>query len=166
VSHHGNHGQESTRGRIAPAARNHPVLQGIQDGEIWGPSDVYAVRMPLPADSTTLILGEVSSGMTEQSRPVAGSKNDPPMPVAWVRSYSWKDGPVGRVFVTTMGASQDFQSAALRRLFVNACYWAVGLEDAIPAESDVHLVGPYTPKPFGFGGFEKGQTVAALRQSH
>ena len=55
-----------------------------------------------------------------------------------------------------MGASQDFATAGVRRLLVNACYWTVGLEDAISAESNVDLVGEYAPLPFGFGGFQKG----------
>jgi hypothetical protein len=38
-------------------------------------------------------------------------------------------------------------------LLVNACYWAVGLEDKIPARSDVTLVGDYQPTNFKFNGF-------------
>jgi hypothetical protein len=34
-------------------------------------------------------------------------------------------------------------------LFVNATYWAVGLEDSIPAKSDVAL--PEGPNPFKRG---------------
>ena len=50
VSHHGHHKFESTRGLIAPGAKDHPILRGIHDGDIWGPSDVYTVRLPLPGD--------------------------------------------------------------------------------------------------------------------
>ena len=35
ISHHGHHGQQSTRGIIAPGAENHPILRGIKDGDIW-----------------------------------------------------------------------------------------------------------------------------------
>jgi len=55
-----------------------------------------------------------------------------------------------------MGASQDLESEGTRRLLVNACYWAVGLEDKIPAKSNVDLVGEYRATPFKFGGFQKG----------
>ena len=48
ISHHGSHGHESTRGIIAPEAKDHPILRGIKDGDIWGPTDVYGVRLPLP----------------------------------------------------------------------------------------------------------------------
>src|SRR5262249_61979083 len=51
VDHHGAHGKESTRGLVAPAAKDHPILRGIKDGDIWGPTDVYLVNLPLPDDS-------------------------------------------------------------------------------------------------------------------
>ncbi len=158
IRHHGDHGLQSTRGVIAPGEAGHPILRGIHDGDVWGPTDVYGVRLPLPGDCKPLILGQVLKGMHPTDPPVtgAGSKNDPLMPVAWVKSYSVKEGKAGRAFATTMGASQDLESEGLRRLLVNACYWAVGLEDAIPAKSDVGLVGEYSPRPFKFNGFAKG----------
>ena len=91
---------------------------------------------------------------------MAGKQNDPMLPVAWVKTYTGKQGGTGRVFTTTMGASQDLQSEGLRRLLVNACYWAVGMEDKIPAKSNAELVGEYKPRPFGFGGFQKGMRPA------
>jgi len=48
---------------IAPGQREHPILRGIADGDIWGPTDVYKVRLPLPGDSQALILGQVLEGM-------------------------------------------------------------------------------------------------------
>jgi len=50
-----------------------------------------------------------------------------------------------------------------RRLFVNACYWALGLEKQIRVSLDVGLVGEYHPHAFGFGGFVKGLTVEQFR---
>ena len=32
---------------------------------------------------------------------------------------------------------------AMRRMVVNACYWCVGLEDKIPAKSEVEIIGKY-----------------------
>jgi hypothetical protein len=49
-----------------------------------------------------------------------------------------------------MGSAADFQSAGLRRLVVNACYWCVGLEETITPESSVEFVGPYEPLATGF----------------
>ena len=159
ISHHGEHGKQSTRGIIAPEANAHPILRGIKDGDIWGPTDVYGVRLPLPGDSQPLVMGQVLSGMKPSAPPISGSKNNPMMPIAWVKSYQGKD-KTGRVFTTTMGASQDFQSEGLRRLLINACYWAVSLENQIPAKSKVTLVGEFHPRPFRGGGFEKGRKPA------
>ena len=162
INHHGQHGKQSTRGILAQGAENHPVVRGIQDGDIWGPTDVYEVRLPLPSDSKPLILGQVLAGMHASDPPVPGKQNDPLMPIAWVKTYTGKHGTPGRVFTTTMGASQDLQSEGLRRLLVNACYWAVGMEDKIPVKTNVDLVGEYKPRPFRSNGFQKGVRPADL----
>jgi hypothetical protein len=156
ISHHGQHGTQSTRGIIAPGAEDHPILRGLKDGDVWGPTDVYGVRLPLPGDSRPLLLGQVLEGMKPTDKPVSGKPNDPMMPIAWVKSYKGASGRTGRVFTTTMGASQDLLSEGTRRMLVNACYWAVGLEDRIVPTSDVGLVGTFEPLPFRFGGFKKG----------
>jgi D-alanyl-D-alanine carboxypeptidase/D-alanyl-D-alanine-endopeptidase (penicillin-binding protein 4) len=154
VNHHGHHGKESTRGRIAPGAEENPILRGIRSGDIWGPTDVYEVH--LPADCKPLVLGEVLDGMKPDTPPVIGKKNDPMMPVAWTRTYTTDSGKTARVFTTTMGAATDFANEGVRRLVVNACYWAVGLEDKIPPKTTVDLVGEFKPTPFGFRGGKKG----------
>ena len=94
--------------------------------------------------------------MKATDKPVNSKKNDPMMPIAWIKTYRADSGKTGRVFTTTMGASQDLQSEGLRRLLINACYWAVGLEDKIPAKSNVDYVGEYKPTFFGFNKFTKG----------
>lgn len=162
VNHHGRHGVQSTRGILAPGAKGHPIVRGIEDGDIWAPTDVYQVRLPLPGDSKPLILGQVLTGMNRSDPPVPGKQNEPMMPVAWVKTYTGKLGATGRVFTTTLGASQDLLSEGVRRLLVNACYWAVGIEDRIPAKTNVELVGVYKPRPFGFDGFQKGLRPADL----
>jgi hypothetical protein len=156
ISHHGNHGKQSTRGLIAPGAEGHPILRGIKDGDIWGPTDVYGVRLPLPGDSKPLVLGQVLEGMEPTDKPVVGKQNDPMMPVAWSKTYTGTEGKAARGFTTTMGASQDLLSEGVRRLLVNACYWALGMEEKISAAAKVDLVGEYKPHKFAFGGFEKG----------
>ena len=161
INHHGQHGKESTRGVIAPGMENHPLVRGVED--IWGPTDVYQVRLPLPGDSKPAILGQVLEGMKPEDKPVAGKKNDPMMPVAWIKTYTGTRGKTARVFTTTMGASQDLESEGLRRLLVNACYWAVGMEEKIPARASVDLVGEYKPSPFRFGGHKKGVRPGELK---
>jgi len=162
ISHHGQHGKEGTRGLIAPGAESHPILRGIKDGDIWGTTDVYGVRLPLPGDSKPLILGQVIDDVTATGKPVAGKKNDPMMPVAWVKTFTGESGRPARIFTTTMGAASDLASAGTRRLLVNATYWAVGLEDKNPAESDVSIVGEFEPHPFGNNRFTKHVTPSNL----
>jgi hypothetical protein len=55
-----------------------------------------------------------------------------------------------------MGSGLDLLNAAFRRLMVNACYWAVGMEKRIDPRANVELVGPYDPLPFQFNGAAKG----------
>lgn len=158
INHHGHHGQQSTRAIVAPGAEGSPIVKGCQD--VWGPSDVYAVRLPLPDGCKTILLGEVLEGMSPTDKPVQGKQNDPMMPVAWTKSYEGAGGKSGRVFTTTMGAATDLQSEGLRRLLVNAAYWCVGMDDKIPDKADVALVGDYHPTPFGFGKQIKGKKPA------
>jgi hypothetical protein len=154
INHHGQHGKESTRGVIAKGMEDHPVLRGVKD--IWGPTDVYGVRLPLPGDSKPLVLGQVIAGMKPGDPAVDGKKNDPMMPVAWIKMYAAAGGKTGRVFATTLGASQDLESEGFRRLLVNACYWALGMEEKIDPRASVEIVGKFEPSPFRFGGARKG----------
>ena len=156
VSHHGDHGKQSTLGLIADGQGDNPILRGIKGGDIWGPTDVYGVHLPLPADCQPLIMGQVLEGMKPTDKPLEGKKNDPMMPVAWTKTFTGEGAKKARVFATTMGASQDLSSAGLRRLLVNASYWAVGLEDKISSTSNVDIVGTYEPTPFGFNKAQKG----------
>ena len=157
VNHHGAHGSESTRGLIAETMKDHPVVRGLKDGDVWGPTDVYGIRN-LPENAKPVVMGQVLAGMTADAKPVEGQKNDPMMPVAWVRTYKGESGQEGRVFTTTMGSSTDLQSEGLRRLVVNAVYWCLGAEGKIPAEgTKVDVVGPYEPTKFAFDGYVKGK---------
>ena len=154
VDHHGQHGKQSTRGLVAPGAAGYPIVRGCDD--IWSPTDVYTVNLPLSGDGEALVLGAVLEGMSPADKPVAGPKNVPMMPIAWTRTYQLDGGRAGRAFTTTMGAATDLLSEGVRRLLVNAAYWCTGLGDKIPARADVDLVGAYNPTWFGFNGFVKG----------
>ena len=155
-THHGHHAHQSTRGILVKEQSDHAILRGIKDGDIWGPSDVYGVHLPLPGDSKPLVLGQVVAGMKETDPPLAGAKNDPMMPIAWTKTYVGEAGKPARTFCTTMGSSQDLQNAGYRRLLVNAAYWCLGQERAIKPDAAVDLVGKFEVTPFKFGGGKKG----------
>jgi hypothetical protein len=87
-------------------------------------------------------------GMEPASPPNPGKK---PMPIAWVKTYRGEKGKTARVFTTTMGHAMDFKNEGFRRLMVNACYWAMGMEQKISSVSNVDFVGPYNPSPVGAG---------------
>ena len=159
VNHHGNHGKESTRGVINDELKHHPILRGVVD--IWCPTDVYTVSH-LPKDASVLVWGQVLSGMKPGDEPVKGPKNQPLMPLVWVRPYTGERGKVSKIVATTMGAAVDLENEGLRRLLVNAAYWAVGLENQIPAKATVEYIGDYHPAWFGFGTFKKGVKPADL----
>jgi hypothetical protein len=156
VDHHGKHGFQSTRAFFAPDAENSPILRGIRSGEIWVPTDTYEVHLPMKDTCHPLLLGQVLTGLHPTDSPVPGKVNDPMMPVAWTNSYTGDQGKTARIFVSTMGAADDLENEALRRLLVNATYWAVGLEDKIPAKADVDLVGQYHPHSFRSEEYTKG----------
>jgi type 1 glutamine amidotransferase len=150
VNHHGAHGKEGTRGVVAKGEENNPILKGIKAGDIFGTTDVYTVTLPLPGDSKPLVLGEVTETLKSDSKAVSGKKNDPMMPVAWTKTYKGDGDKTGRVFTTTMGASQDMDYEGTRRMIVNGCFWAIGLESKIADKTKVDIVGEYKSTPFRF----------------
>jgi hypothetical protein len=160
IAHHGHHGVEGTRGLIAPGAAEHPVARGLSDGDVFGPTDVYRVRLPQPEGCTPIILGQVVDGLTPDASPVAGEKNEPLMPVVWAREHGADSGLSRRVVTSTVAASQDFVYEGTRRVLVNACFWAQEME--VPARAEVGLVGAYQPSPFAFGGAKMGVRPADL----
>lgn len=157
VSHYGDHQRESTRGLIADAFKDQPIVRGV--GTIWGPSDVYGLTT-LSGDCKPVIMGYVLTGMNPDDKVNEKKK---PLPVAWTKSYTGETGKTSRVFTTTMGHAGDLKDENFRRLLVNACYSGMGLEDKIPAKADVAILGEYNPNNIGFGGFKKGLTPADHR---
>ncbi len=142
ISHHGNHGKESTEGLVNGLMQNHPVLKDVKN--IWGPTDVYGLT-DISGDEDVLIYGQCLQGMEPSAMP---NYEKSIMPVAWVKNYTSQSGKTSRIFNTTMGAATDFKSVGLRRLLVNASYWC--MEMKVPKESNVQLVGEFNPTDFGF----------------
>jgi type 1 glutamine amidotransferase len=170
IRHHGPNGATSTRGIFAEGASSDPILRGIKDGEIWGTTGVYGVRLPLLPGCKTLLYGQVVEGNkpdgkaaeflpSNKKNPDEKVKaNDPMQPVAWTRTYAITPGKTGRVFTTTMGSAGDMQNEAFRRMMVNAAFWAVGMEDKIPEKANVDFAGGTMP-------FKKGMKPAEMQKA-
>jgi hypothetical protein len=142
VAHHGAHKKEGTRSVFETANLKHPVLRGVD--EIFGTTDVYAVKNLDLSKATVLLRGAVTETLHDRSVPIRGPKNDPMQALAWLFEYTAPDGKAtGKSFCTTMGASVDFADEDLRRLIVNATHHLLGLE--VPAKADVAFVDPFSP---------------------
>jgi hypothetical protein len=159
VAHHGEHGKEGARGLPdgVQQLNDHPILRGVRD--IWVPSDVYSIKN-LPAEAEVLIHGQSTQGMTAAA-PLMWEKSV--MPVAWTKNYQVEGGKAGKAFVSTMGASIDLVSKDLRRMYVNAVYWSLGMGDQVKPDLNVEIVGSYEPSMFGFGTYRKGMKVGDFR---
>jgi type 1 glutamine amidotransferase len=147
VAHHGGHKVQGTRGVIEEANAKHPILNGVSD--VFALSDVYTVKNLDEKDAKVLMRGAVTATLDPSSKPIDGPKNNPMMPVAWVRDYTAPNGTTkGKAFCTTMGASIDLKNEDLRRMLVNASYNLLGLN--VPAKADVAFVDSFEPTMFGF----------------
>ena len=166
ISHHGHHKHQSTRGIVAKGSETHPIANGIAPGDIWGSTDVYGVRLPLPGDSQPIVLGQVMDrkGEYDENDLFYGMKpsddlvaevnnnglrvNDTLMPIAWAKSYQLPGGTQGKAFASTIGSASDLVNEGVRRLLINGTFWAMGLD--VPEKADVSLVGDYRPSAYGF----------------
>jgi len=144
AGHYGGNHRQSTRLDIVPEKKGHPILRGVKD--MWAQCGGYKANPLQPSE--VLAMAQPLKGMTPDS-PV--NEDMPPVPGAWTRAYKGKQGNEGRVFTSTYGASNDILSDGYRRLLINGCIWAVGLEDKITTHLNIDFVGPYNPT-WGRGG--------------
>jgi type 1 glutamine amidotransferase len=150
VNHYGHHQVESTRGVVSKGMEDSPIVRGCED--IWGPSDVYEITT-LHGDAKPVVMGVVLKGMNPTDPP---NEKKPPLPIAWTKTHTGAAGKAARVFATTLGHAGDLKSEGVRRLLANGCYWALGMEEKIPARAKVDIVGTYDPLPIGFAKNRKG----------
>ena len=147
VNHHGRHGGQGAAGVVEEANADHPILKGVKD--VYGPSDVYGIRRVNSDNATILLRGAVTETLAHDSKHIEGDKNDPMMPMVWLREYTAPDGKSkGKALCTTMGASQDFEDAGMRRLIANASLHLLGIP--VPEKVDVSYVDPFEATAFGF----------------
>lgn len=110
---------------IAPAAKNHPVLEGVSPA-IRSIYSLYKTA-PLAPGCELLMTG---------STPISSGTQ----PVAWAREYKG-----ARVFYTSLGGPQDFENATFCRLMANALFWAAKR----PVEAKELAPPTERPKPKG-----------------
>jgi len=169
-THHGHHKHQSTRGIIAPDAEGHPLLNGIANGAMWGPTDVYGIRVPLGGDAQVIFVGQsvdreeeydktdIFYGMKESDHIIATEtkqgKNkvyNPNLempPIVWTKSYQLPKGTKGIALTSTIGAAPDMVDEEVRRLFINAVYYLLELK--VPEKANADIVGVFHPSTYSF----------------
>jgi hypothetical protein len=148
AGHYGGWHREATMGVLLEDKKDHPILKGVVEKEIFGPSDVYSIRPnPFFGNPNILLLGQPLTGLKPTDPPNTQKK---PLPIAWTKTWKGKNGEVGRVFHFTMGSARDQQSKGVRRILVNASYWCLRLEDKIKADSNIDFITPYNPTKSGY----------------
>ncbi len=148
-SHYGRNHVMGCRITPSESAQSHPILTGVHS--IHAYSGAY--KSHPPADAAQLLDVQVLNTF--------GPSDDdntelPPVSAGWAREQYVAPSGVrknARVVYTSFGASEDLQSEDGRRFLMNACLWAVGLEEKISADMDVSIVGSYDPSPYTNGMF-------------
>ncbi len=148
VGHYRCNHQQSTQITVVDGKQNHPILRGVKD--VWVQAGAYVGK---PTDGDILTMAQPLNGMTPDS-PVDETK--PPTPSEWTRTYKSASGKSGRVFTSLYGTPEDILNDGYRRLLVNGCFWALGLEDSIKPDANIDFVGPFEPNTFGNGSHARG----------
>jgi len=163
ITHHGHFGDGEemlTSVSINTPEAGHPILRGVQPFEVY--SWLYHVEGggdSLEGDCDKLLIGKaLKSGHAKEFDRFPQTN-----PVAWTKTYTGASGKPARVFFTTLGHPFDFRAESMRKLALNGVFWALGLEDRIPAEGvQADFVGPYEPNNSGVGGYKKDLEPAFL----
>ncbi|QDV23518.1 PVC-type heme-binding CxxCH protein [Aureliella helgolandensis] len=148
VGHYGKNHVQSTRITLVEDKQNHPILRGVKD--VWVQAGGYVGK---PTDGELLTTAQPLNGMTPDS-PADATK--PPQPSEWTRSYTSPSGKTGRVFTSLYGTPEDILNDGYRRLLINGCFWALGLEESITSDANIAFVGPFNPNTFGNGSNVRG----------
>ncbi|MEX2176049.1 MAG: ThuA domain-containing protein [Pirellulaceae bacterium] len=124
TGHHGNGPQ--TQIKLAVDAADEPILRGVEVASLVGNGSLYKVS-PLLKGTKPLLFGTVPGQNAE--------------PVAWTNLAGAKQA---RVFFTSLGHLQDFETPAFRKLLVNGLYWT--LDDPYPMGQDIDRLLPERAK--------------------
>jgi type 1 glutamine amidotransferase len=156
VGHYGRNHKQSSVLVLEKDQAKHPILRGVKDVHTQcGGYKAYPIK-----GSVTLARGRILNGMKADAEPDTTKEE---MPVVWTREYTNKSGKAGRVFTTTHGASEDIINDGFRRMMLNGCLWALGMDDDIKPDAPIAFIGPYNPVTFSFGGYRKNVRPADIR---
>jgi type 1 glutamine amidotransferase/nicotinamidase-related amidase len=107
-NYHNHHGVGArTTMMVLGGADTHPLLTGVELRNWTSGASLY-LNMPLKPGAAPLLFGAIPE--------------KPPEPVAWTHAYGAKRA---RVFYTSLGAQEDFESRPFRRLLLNGILWAL-----------------------------------------
>jgi type 1 glutamine amidotransferase len=100
-------GNQTASISFATGAESHPILRGVPAAKLAGHGSLYKVS-PLREGAKPLLIGAIVG--------------EAPEPVAWTRLYGPRSA---RIFYTSLGHPDDFQSADFRRLLLNSIAWTL-----------------------------------------
>jgi len=147
VAHNGDNHLQSTRLTPVIHQKRHPVLTGV--GEMHTQTGSYLVS---PREgSWPLVMAQPLKGMAINSDPHPALYS---VPAVWTRLRDV--GEKGRVLACTHGASVDLLDDGLRRLLVNACFWALHEENRIKPRLNIEFVGPFKPTEYASWAWNQG----------
>lgn len=113
TGHHGNNVHPEIE--RAPGEHAHAIIRGV-DTPFTSQGSLYKVS-PLAAGTQPLLFGKIPG--------------QPAEPVAWINMHNH-----ARIFYTSLGHPQDFETAAFRKLLLNAVFWALDRPAPTGAGSD------------------------------
>ena len=148
-SHYGSNHQMGCTITAVSSAVGHPILTGV--GNIHAYSGAY--RSQPPSDAVPLLEVQVLNTF-HTSDDINTEK--PLVNAGWTRdSYVAPSGDKknARIVYASFGASEDMLDENARRFYVNACLWAIGMEESIKADLDVSIVGGYAPSPYSSNAY-------------
>jgi uncharacterized protein len=142
IKHHGH--ANSTDVELHEDQKHHPVLRGV--APFHARSWLYYAAGHVHRNVKPLMIGRAVKGAA-----AGGAHFSEPQPVAWMHQREQAYGG-GRSFFITLGDPEDFFQESMRRLAIQGMFWAMGMEERIPAHGlDVGFVMDYSPNGSGFG---------------
>ena len=150
------HGKQSTRGIIAPARRTTRSSAASRTATSGARPTSTPSGCRCPATASRWCSGQVLDGHEADDKPVDGQEERPDDAGRLDQDLS----PARRARPAASSRRRwaprrTCASEGMRRLLVNAAYWAVGLEDKIPAKGERRPRRRVQAAPFGFGTFKK-----------